>query len=63
MKKLILFISLLQLIFAACKREKTNYICPAIVDPVCGWNQKEYGNACEAKADGVKLYTSGPCKR
>ena len=36
-------------------------ICVKIWMPVCGENNKTYGNSCEADCAGVK-YTQGACK-
>ncbi len=37
-------------------------ICPKMWVPVCGENQKTYGNTCEANCAGVK-YTQGQCEK
>ncbi|WP_460972402.1 Kazal-type serine protease inhibitor family protein [Spirosoma migulaei] len=37
--------------------------CYANYNPVCGCNEKTYGNACEAKAHGIESYTAGECKK
>ncbi len=37
-------------------------ICPKLWMPVCGENQKTYGNTCEANCAGVK-FTQGPCEK
>ncbi|MCE2788281.1 MAG: hypothetical protein LW630_00040 [Saprospiraceae bacterium] len=31
--------------------------------PVCGCNQKTYGNASEAKCAGITSFVSGPCEK
>jgi hypothetical protein len=31
-------------------------------NPVCGCNNKTYGNACAAECAGITEYTKGPCK-
>ena len=36
-------------------------VCPKLWMPVCGENQKTYGNTCEANCVGVK-YTQGKCE-
>ena len=35
-------------------------LCTDIYDPVCGANNKSYGNPCEAECDNVK-YIKGEC--
>ena len=40
---------------------KENCMCTKQYDPVCGCNQKTYGNSCEAECNGITEYTKGAC--
>jgi hypothetical protein len=35
--------------------------CPAVVQPVCGCDEKTYSNACVAAAAGVSVRRTGAC--
>jgi hypothetical protein len=59
------------LVFAGCKSSKPDEcretvsegcMCTKQYDPVCGCNQKTYGNACEAECHGITNYTKGACE-
>ena len=39
-----------------------NCVCTLQYDPVCGCNNKTYGNACQANCAGIKEFTKGECK-
>jgi hypothetical protein len=36
-------------------------VCTMQYDPVCGCNNKTYGNACMAECMGIMDYSKGPC--
>ncbi len=36
--------------------------CPDVYAPVCGCDNKNYSNACQAKREGIKKWTEGNCK-
>lgn len=41
---------------------KSDCVCPAHYDPVCGCNGKTYGNSCEACCAGIRIEKLGPCE-
>ena len=48
---------------SACKENpKEDCVCTMEYNPVCGCNNKTYGNACAAECAGITEYTEGPCK-
>lgn len=60
------------LILSACSTVKTTNVnckgdaikdcmCTMQYDPVCGCDNKTYGNACVANCEGVKSFTKGEC--
>ncbi|MFN0035861.1 MAG: Kazal-type serine protease inhibitor family protein [Saprospiraceae bacterium] len=54
--------------FSACKtncveKQKEGCVCTKQYDPVCGCNNKTYGNACEAECAGIKKYKKGECPK
>ncbi|MEX0811897.1 MAG: Kazal-type serine protease inhibitor [Chitinophagales bacterium] len=40
-----------------------NKVCSTIYDPVCGCDDRTYQNECRAEANGVVLWSKGPCIR
>lgn len=69
MKNLILFALLLSSVIACnpskncVENPKPDCMCTLQYDPVCGCNDKTYGNACAAECAGIKTYTKGECKQ
>jgi hypothetical protein len=41
---------------------KEDCVCTLEYNPVCGCNNKTYGNACAAECHGITSYRLGECK-
>jgi Kazal-type serine protease inhibitor domain len=76
MKKLKLFCFVLPLSIFSCTKNcqeniseicqekiNPNVVCTEQYDPVCGCNNKTYGNACLAGAAGITIISKGECKK
>ncbi len=68
MKKVIFLFLFSAALTTACNPAKkcqenpqADCMCTKQYDPVCGCNQKTYGNACEAKCAGITTFTKGEC--
>lgn len=47
--------------YDASKKSDTT-LCPDVYDPVCGCDNRNYSNACQAQKAGIKKWTKGNCK-
>jgi len=44
-----------------CVESECTDVCTMYYDPVCGCNNKIYGNSCVAECHGINEYTEGAC--
>lgn len=60
------------LIIASCCKEESSFcievikddcVCTLQYDPVCGCNNKTYGNSCIASCSGISEYKRGECPK
>jgi hypothetical protein len=65
-------LAVLMVLLLSCQKEEVssgcieklneNVVCTQQYDPVCGCNNKTYGNPCMAGAFGIINFTKGECK-
>jgi Kazal-type serine protease inhibitor domain len=48
---------------ACVEKIKENCVCTQQYEPVCGCNNKTYGNACEAACASIEVAHTGECKK
>ncbi|HUR30917.1 MAG TPA: Kazal-type serine protease inhibitor family protein [Saprospiraceae bacterium] len=71
MKRIIYpFLVLASFFFISCDEKpiciekiKEDCVCIQIYDPVCGCNNKTYGNSCVAECASIMQYTKGECEK
>jgi heat shock protein HslJ len=49
--------------YSCTEKAASDRACITLYDPVCGCNNKTYGNACEAEARGIFMYIKGECAK
>ncbi len=53
-------------LLASCEKKAAppagDCVCTKEYAPVCGEDNKTYGNACEAACAGVRVIDQGPCR-
>ncbi len=62
---------ILFVVTSCCKEDSTtcveninnDCVCTLQYDPVCGCNNKTYGNACIASCSGITEFTPGECPK
>lgn len=69
MWKFIIFVSCCVFVLSCSKSEncveiiKDDCVCTLQYDPVCGCNNKTYGNACAAACASIEVEYSGECRK
>jgi hypothetical protein len=46
----------------ALRDQRKDGVCLQVFDPVCGCDNRTYGNSCEARRKGVTQFTYGECR-
>jgi hypothetical protein len=45
------------------EKPQADCMCTRQYAPVCGCNNKTYGNSCEAECNGITSYSDGECAK
>jgi len=67
LKMIVPCLMLLGVCFIGCETQtcmevnNPDCVCIEIAAPVCGCNDKTYGNSCKAECAGITEYSDGPC--